>query len=141
MLPPSPSLTPPPMEPPTEEPHEEENAPTVTTPVTALLPADTQATKTYNKELKMTCFKLVKKPGRDFRTLFDQLNTVQGSYESRLRVVREVVQEAGRFKRHSLVKLLTQFLDSMVTSEKGGAATATAAAVTRPSVRVNGHSR
>lgn len=27
-------------------------------------PVDTQATKTYNKELKMACFKLVKKPGR-----------------------------------------------------------------------------
>lgn len=72
----------------------------------------------------------------DFRTLFDQLNTVQGSYESRLKMVREVVHEAGRFKRHSLVKLLTQFLDSMMTSEKGGVA-----AATRPSVRVNGHSR
>lgn len=90
----------------------------------------------------MICFKLVKKPGRDFRTLFDQLNTVQGSYESRLRMVREVVHEAGRFKRHSLVKLLTQFLDSMMTSEKGGvAAAAAAAAATRASVRVNGHSR
>lgn len=77
----------------------------------------------------------------DFRTLFDQLNTVQGSYESRLRMVREVVHEAGRFKRHSLVKLLTQFLDSMMTSEKGGVAAAAAAAATRASVRVNGHSR
>ncbi|KAK8381703.1 hypothetical protein O3P69_015031 [Scylla paramamosain] len=118
-------------------------APTVTTTTTttaALPPSDTQATKTYNKELKMKCFKLVKKPGRDFRTLFDQLNTVQGSYESRLRMVKEVVHEAGRFKRHSLVKLLTQFLDSMMTSEKGGVAAA-AAAATRASVRVNGHSR
>ncbi|XP_071547299.1 integrator complex subunit 6 isoform X2 [Panulirus ornatus] len=96
-------------------------------------PADTQATKTYNKELKMDCFKLVKKPGRDFRKLFDQLNTVQGSYESRLKMVKDVVHEASRFKRHSLVKLLTQFLDSMMSAEKGTG--------TRPSVRVNGHSR
>lgn len=27
-------------------------------------PADTSATKSYNKELRLTCFKLVKKPGR-----------------------------------------------------------------------------
>ncbi|KAK8731732.1 hypothetical protein OTU49_007447 [Cherax quadricarinatus] len=96
-------------------------------------PADTPATKTYNKELKVICFKLVKKPGRDFRRLFDQLNTVQGSYESRLKMVKDIVHEASRFKRHSLVKLLFQFLDSMTSTEKG--------TVTRPSVRVNGHSR
>ncbi|KAG7176055.1 Integrator complex subunit 6-A-like [Homarus americanus] len=100
---------------------------------TPITPADTQATKTYNKELKMACFKLVKKPGRDFRQLFDQLNTVQGSYESRLKMVNDVVHEASRFKRHSLVKLLSQFLDSMMNTEKG--------TNTRPSVRVNGHSR
>ena len=65
-------------------------------------------------------------------------------------MVREVMHEASRFKRHSLVKLLTQFLDSMITSEKGGgavaaaaatASAAAAAAATRASVRVNGHSR
>lgn len=69
----------------------------------------------------------------DFRRLFNQLNTLQGSYESRLKVVKEVVNEASRFKRHSLVKLLTQFLDSMTNMEKG--------LTTQPSLRVNGHSR
>ncbi|KAK7082057.1 Integrator complex subunit 6 [Halocaridina rubra] len=118
-LSPTRELTPPP-----EIPNEEKNGP--------VIPADSQATKTYNKELRLACFKEVKKPGRDFRKLFDQLNTVQGSYESRLKMVQDVMHEASRFKRHSLVKLLSQFLDSMIGTEKG--------VVIRPNVRVNGHS-
>lgn len=35
-----------------------------TDPTPSPPPADTSATKSYNKELRLTCFKLVKKPGR-----------------------------------------------------------------------------
>lgn len=133
--PPAPSLTPPPEM--IFEDGLEKNGPVNNTEpkrgTSPYYPVDTQATKVYNKELRMACFKEVKKPGRDFRRLFNQLNTLQGSYESRLKVVKEVVNEAGRFKRHSLVKLLSQFLDSMTNMEKGLA--------TQPSLRVNGHSR
>lgn len=111
--------------PPPEIPHEEKNGP--------VIPSDSPDTKTFNKELRMSCFKEVKKPGRDFRKLFDQLKTVQGSHDSRLKMVKDVIHEASRFKRHSLVKLLSQFLESMVGAEKG--------IVIRSSVRVNGHSR
>ncbi|KAK4305504.1 hypothetical protein Pmani_022610 [Petrolisthes manimaculis] len=104
-------------------------------------PADTSATTSYNKELRLTCFKLVKKPGRDFRQLFERLNTVQGSYESRLQMVKDMVQEAGRFKRHTLVKLLTQFLESMVTSSSTEKVAVGNNSTRTPSLRVNGHSR
>ncbi|XP_066955272.1 integrator complex subunit 6 isoform X1 [Macrobrachium rosenbergii] len=114
------NLTPPP-----EIPHEEKNGP--------VMPSDSQATKTFNKELRMACFKEVKKPGRDFSKLFDQLNTIQGSHDSKLKMVKDVIHEASRFKRHSLVKLLSQFLEDLMGGEK--------AIVIRPNVRVNGHSR
>ncbi|CAL4058858.1 unnamed protein product, partial [Meganyctiphanes norvegica] len=105
-------------------------------PVPVLI-QDTASTRSYNKELVLQCFKEVKRPGRDFTRLFEKLNTVQGSYESRLKMVKDVIHEAGRFKRHSLVKLLTQFMDSMINAEKS------LNSVVRPPphLRVNGHSR
>jgi len=98
---------------------------------------DTSSTRSYNKELVLQCFKEVKRPGRDFTKLFEKLNTVQGSYESRLKMVKDVIHEAGRFKRHSLVKLLTQFMDSMINAEKSFSS----AVRPSPHLRVNGHSR
>lgn len=77
----------------------------------------------------------------DFRRLFERLNTVQGSYESRLQVVRDMVQEAGRFKRHTLVKMLTQFLESMVNSSSTEKVAVGNNSTRTPSLRVNGHSR
>lgn len=76
----------------------------------------------------------------DFRRLFEQLNTVQGSHESRLQVVKDMVQEASRFKRHTLVKMLTQFLESMVNPSLEKVAVGNNSTRT-PSLRVNGHSR
>lgn len=64
--PPAPSLTPPP-----EMIYEdglEKNGPVNNTEpkrgTSPYYPVDTQATKVYNKELRMACFKEVKKPGR-----------------------------------------------------------------------------
>ena len=73
----------------------------------------------------------------DFVRLFEKLNTVQGSYESRIKVVKEVIHEAGRFKRHSLVKLISQFLDSMGDND----IIYTNSLSQIQNVRVNGHSR
>lgn len=73
----------------------------------------------------------------DFTRLFEKLNTVQGSYESRLSMVADIIHEAGRFKRHSLVKLLTQFMESMMSAEKS----INSLIRPPPFVRVNGHSR
>ncbi|XP_076029735.1 integrator complex subunit 6 isoform X2 [Oratosquilla oratoria] len=95
--------------------------------------SDTPATKSYNRQLLGTCYKEVKKPGRDFGRLFEKLNTVQGSYDSKLRLIKDVTFEASRFKRHYLVKLLTRFLDSMIASENLNQVP--------QSIRVNGHSK
>ncbi|XP_076454047.1 integrator complex subunit 6-like isoform X2 [Babylonia areolata] len=68
----------------------------------------------FNSLLRVKVCKEVKKPGKDFSSLFKQLSTVQGSLEVRRAFVRGITQEAMRFKRKALVALLKQFEDSML---------------------------
>ena len=53
----------------------------------------------------------------DFTTLFKYLSTVQGSLDTRRSFVRDITQEAMRFKRKTLVSLLKQFEDSLVRGD------------------------
>ena len=62
------NLTPPP-----EVPHEEKNGP--------VIPSDSQATKSFNKELRLACFKEVKKPGRGEYWFSSRIRAAEKSIE------------------------------------------------------------
>ncbi|KAL8612218.1 hypothetical protein ACOMHN_028915 [Nucella lapillus] len=68
----------------------------------------------YNSQLRVKVCKEVKKPGKDFSTLFRYLSTVRGSLDMRRSFLRSIAQEAQRFKRQGLVSQLQQFEDNMV---------------------------
>ena len=53
----------------------------------------------------------------DYENLFNQLNTVQGSLDMRCAFIKDVMQEASRFKKKVLIQMLEQFEKSMVQSE------------------------
>ncbi|ESO86410.1 hypothetical protein LOTGIDRAFT_179396 [Lottia gigantea] len=74
----------------------------------------------YNNKLKYVCFKEVKKPGRRYEQLFSLMNTVRGSIEVRCAFVKEIIHEANRFKKKTLVQMLEQFEQSMIKVEKAG---------------------
>ncbi|KAK7499193.1 hypothetical protein BaRGS_00009453 [Batillaria attramentaria] len=67
--------------------------------------------------LRAKICKEVKKPGRDFNALFKHLATVQGNLDTRCEFVRDIIHEATRFKRKSLIALLRQFEESLVRAE------------------------
>lgn len=68
--------------------------------------------------MRSALFKEVRKPGRNFGQLFQQLQAVEGSLEIQMYMVREVIHEATRFKRKTLVKLLEEFEQTLVQTER-----------------------
>lgn len=53
----------------------------------------------------------------DFNALFKYLGTVQGNLDTRCAFVRDIIHEAMRFKRKSLITQLKQFEESLVRAE------------------------
>ena len=49
----------------------------------------------------------------DFKRLFEQLSTVQGNPKVQSEFVKDIIHEARRFKRHSLISELEVFLHKM----------------------------
>lgn len=53
----------------------------------------------------------------DYETLFSHLNTVQGNLDIKCAFVKDVIREAGRFKKQVLIQMLEQFEKSIVQIE------------------------
>lgn len=71
----------------------------------------------HNIRLRNDLYKEIKKPGRNYENIFNQLNTVQGSQEIKCAFIKDIIHEAGRFKKKVLIKMLEQFENSLLTSE------------------------
>lgn len=61
--------------------------------------------------------RLVRKPGKNFTELFDNLKTLKGDTEMVVSVVRLVIKESIRFKRHHLVSLLEEHIRNLLNFE------------------------
>ncbi|KAJ8310005.1 hypothetical protein KUTeg_011870 [Tegillarca granosa] len=64
---------------------------------------------THNTRLRYILYKEIKKPGRNYSNLFSHLNTVQGPNDVKAEFVRDIIREAGRFKKRVLIQMLEQF--------------------------------
>ncbi|XP_005100225.1 integrator complex subunit 6 [Aplysia californica] len=69
----------------------------------------------FNRQLKLLIIKQVKRPGRNFDGLFQQLSTVRGNSKVQSEFVKDIIHEARRFKRHSLILQLETFLLTVVS--------------------------
>ncbi|XP_067122269.1 integrator complex subunit 6 [Centruroides vittatus] len=67
--------------------------------------------------IRAEIFKEIRRPGRNFEKLFQRLQTFQGNMATRIFMVREVIQEAGRFKRKTLIKLLEDYEQKLLQGE------------------------
>ncbi|CAG5127720.1 unnamed protein product [Candidula unifasciata] len=67
----------------------------------------------FNRQLKGLVTKEVKRPGRNFDRLFQLLDTVRGSPKVQVEFVREIIEEAHRFKRRYLIELLEKFVQTL----------------------------
>ncbi|XP_040281978.1 integrator complex subunit 6 isoform X2 [Bufo bufo] len=66
-----------------------------------------------NVELKSRIIKEIRKPGRKYETIFAMLRDVQGSLQTRLIFLQNVIKEAARFKKRMLIEQLEEFLEEI----------------------------
>ncbi|XP_070265207.1 integrator complex subunit 6 isoform X3 [Myotis yumanensis] len=66
-----------------------------------------------NTELKAQIMKEIRKPGRKYERIFTLLKHVQGSLQTRLIFLQNVIKEASRFKKRMLIEQLENFLDEI----------------------------
>ncbi|PIO37221.1 hypothetical protein AB205_0066330 [Aquarana catesbeiana] len=66
-----------------------------------------------NTELKIRIMKEIRKPGRKYEPIFALLQEVQGSLQTRLFFLQNVIKEAARFKKRMLIEQLEIFLEEI----------------------------
>ncbi|XP_059061896.1 integrator complex subunit 6 [Achroia grisella] len=73
--------------------------------------------KKHNMDVRAEVYRAVRRPGRDFSKLFENLKQLKGSVDIKKEVIRDIINESLRFKRKALAKLLEDFV---VGLEKNG---------------------
>ncbi|KAI6078477.1 integrator complex subunit 6 isoform X1 [Aix galericulata] len=66
-----------------------------------------------NIELRAQIMKEIRKPGRKYERIFFLLKHVQGSLQTRLIFLQNVIKEASRFKKRMLIEQLESFLEEI----------------------------
>merc|ERR550534_838839 len=79
----------------------------------AITSLDIQEIKQHNLNIRKAAYREVKKPGRDFNGVFEELSRLKGSLDLRKSVVDDVINECLRFKRRILADLVQEkFMNS-----------------------------
>lgn len=71
-----------------------------------------------NLEIRKTLNKLVRRPGKNFTELFDNIKTLKGNTEVQIAIVRHVIKESLRFKRQHLANLLEEHIQNLLSMDK-----------------------
>ncbi|KAF4025614.1 hypothetical protein G4228_017859 [Cervus hanglu yarkandensis] len=100
-----------------EEPRDKEQCPEENTPASSLNKGKKlmhcRSHEEVNTELKAQIMKEIRKPGRKYERIFTLLKHVQGSLQTRLIFLQNVIKEASRFKKRMLIEQLENFLDEI----------------------------
>ncbi|EFX73352.1 hypothetical protein DAPPUDRAFT_188894 [Daphnia pulex] len=75
--------------------------------------SDIQEIQQHNLQVKSAACRAIKRPGRNFSGVFNELSRLKGSLDLRKSVVMDVISECLRFKRRILADLVRQFLNSL----------------------------
>lgn len=75
--------------------------------------------KDDNVELRSMAFKEIRKLGRDYSGLFEQLEKVKGSFEMRFGFTQMVIDEANRFRRKHMVNCIQEWWEQRLDGKKG----------------------
>lgn len=76
-----------------------------------------QEIESQNLEIRKVLNRLVRKPGKNFAELFENIKTLKGDTEMVVDVVKLVIKESVRFKRHHLVNLLEEHIQNLLNME------------------------
>ncbi|TKC51945.1 hypothetical protein EI555_015160, partial [Monodon monoceros] len=100
-----------------EEPRDKEQCPEENLPASSLNKGKKlmhcRSHEEVNTELKAQIMKEIRKPGRKYERIFTLLKHVQGSLQTRLIFLQNVIKEASRFKKRMLIEQLENFLDEI----------------------------
>uniref|UniRef100_A0A3P8YAP3 VWFA domain-containing protein n=1 Tax=Esox lucius TaxID=8010 RepID=A0A3P8YAP3_ESOLU len=66
-----------------------------------------------NAELRALITKEIRKPGRHYEKIFYFLKQIQGSFDTRLIFLQNIIKEAARFKKRMLIEQLENFLEEI----------------------------
>ncbi|XP_073711249.1 integrator complex subunit 6 isoform X2 [Misgurnus anguillicaudatus] len=72
-----------------------------------------QESQELNSELRVLITKEIRKPGRRYEKIFYLLKQIQGSLETRLIFLQNIIKEAARFKKRVLIEQLENFLEEI----------------------------
>lgn len=70
-------------------------------------------TAKVNNELRALINKEIRKPGRHYEKIFHFLKQIQGTLETRLIFLQNIIKEAARFKKRVLIEQLENFLEEI----------------------------
>ncbi|KFQ95433.1 Integrator complex subunit 6, partial [Nipponia nippon] len=90
----------------------EENLP-MSSPSKGKKPVHYRSSREINIELRAQIMKEIRKPGRKYERIFFLLKHVQGSLQTRLIFLQNVIKEASRFKKRMLIEQLESFLEEI----------------------------
>lgn len=72
-------------------------------------------TAKVNNELRALITKEIRKPGRHYEKIFHFLKQIQGTLDTRLIFLQNIIKEAARFKKRVLIEQLENFLEEIHT--------------------------
>ncbi|KFV11769.1 Integrator complex subunit 6, partial [Pterocles gutturalis] len=72
-----------------------------------------RSSREINTELRAQIMKEIRKPGRKYERIFFLLKHVQGSLQTRLIFLQNIIKEASRFKKRMLIEQLESFLEEI----------------------------
>lgn len=75
--------------------------------------------KQENMETRSVAFKEVRKPGRDYKGLFEQLEKVKGTFEMRFGFTQMCIDEAFRFRRKHMANCIQEWWDEKCLESVG----------------------
>ncbi|XP_075598028.1 integrator complex subunit 6 isoform X2 [Balearica regulorum gibbericeps] len=95
-----------------EEQSTEENVP-MSSPSKGKKQVHCRSSREINIELRAQIMKEIRKPGRKYERIFFLLKHVQGSLQTRLIFLQNIIKEASRFKKRMLIEQLESFLEEI----------------------------
>lgn len=78
---------------------------------------DLQEIENQNNEIRKHLHKLVRRPGKNFTELFDNIKTLKGNIDIQVKMVELIIKESLRFKRQHLAHLLEEYIQNLLSCE------------------------
>lgn len=75
--------------------------------------------RTENNETRSQAFKEIRKFGRDYSGLYEQLEKIKGTYDMRFDFVQMCIVEANRFRRKQMVNCIQEWWETQTEGKNG----------------------